>query len=148
MGVWRSGDRVSGRLRRDCMGGSRPRQARSLATMGWLVVDPWHWLEPDGSLPTSRLRRQALRVARLIEYGADLEPGEFRPTLVECRRRPGGRPCSGFVVVGKLPDGEIESGCPVCGGVDTLIHNWEDTFWGLGFPPPLRAPDLEKSSGP
>lgn len=48
-----------------------------------------HWLEPDGSLPLSnlRLRRQALGVTRLIEYGAELEPGQVRLTLVGCRRR-------------------------------------------------------------
>lgn len=113
-----------------------------------LVVDPWHWLEPDGSLPSSnpRLRRQALRVARLIEYGAELEPGEIRLTLVECRRRPGGRPCPGFLAVGKFSDGELEAGCVTCGEPDTRIHNWEDTIWGLGVPPPLPSAGFGSSA--
>lgn len=119
--------------------GSHRRDAEAAAML--LVVDPWHWLEPDGSLPTSnpRLRRQALRVARLIEYGAELEPGEVRLTLVECRRRPGGRPCPGFLAVGKFPDGELEAGCIACGEPDTRIHNWEDTIWALGVPPPVPS---------
>ncbi len=47
-----------------------------------LIVDPNHWLEDDGCLPASnpRLRRQALRVARLVEYGGPLKTGQFRNT--------------------------------------------------------------------
>jgi hypothetical protein len=41
-----------------------------------LVVDPWHWLEKDGTFPTNnlRLRRRIIRVARFIEYGGPLQP--------------------------------------------------------------------------
>lgn len=41
-----------------------------------LVVDPWHWLTEDGHFPDNnmRLRRQILRIARLIEYGGPLAP--------------------------------------------------------------------------
>ena len=50
-----------------------------------LIVDPWHWLDKDGDLPVdnARLRRQVLRVARLIEYGGPLLPLHTRETLVE-----------------------------------------------------------------
>ena len=50
-----------------------------------LTVDATHWLKPDGSLPNEprRLRRQALRVARIIEYGGQLERGTMRETLIE-----------------------------------------------------------------
>lgn len=138
--------------------GSRPAEPSALACMGGMaigqaeeapmwIVDPWHWLEPDGSLPTNnpKLRRQALRVARIIEYGAELEPGELRLTLVECRRRPGGRPCPGFLLVGKFANGELEAGCPSCGEADMRVHNWEDTLWGIGIPPPLPS---EPFAGP
>jgi hypothetical protein len=39
-----------------------------------LIVDPHHWLDENGDLPVDnpRLRRQVLRVARLIEYGGPL----------------------------------------------------------------------------
>ena len=60
-----------------------------------LVVDPRHWLMEDGDLPKTnlRLRRQALRVARLIDYGGPLAVGESREPLVECTKRPA-RPVS------------------------------------------------------
>ena len=104
-----------------------------------LVVDPWHWLEPEGSLPEDnpRLRRQVLRVARIIEYGAGLAPGEMRLTLLECQRRPGRKPCPGLLVVGKRSTGEIETGCPTCGEADTRVHNWEGTDWAQGVPTPF-----------
>jgi len=41
-----------------------------------LVVDPWHWMSEDEWFPDDNptLRKNLLRVARLIEYGAELEP--------------------------------------------------------------------------
>ncbi len=50
-----------------------------------LVVDPWHWLTQDGSLPFDqpRLLPKALRVAQVIEYGGTLAHGEMRETLAE-----------------------------------------------------------------
>jgi hypothetical protein len=60
-----------------------------------LVVDAWHWLNEDGSLPADnpRLYRRVLRVARIIEYGGPLKANETRETLIECKRRPQGKPC-------------------------------------------------------
>ena len=108
-----------------------------------LYVDPWHWLDSDGELPRDNLplRRQALRIARFIEYGAELAPGEVRLTLVECRRRPGRRPCLGLMMVLKNPDDTLEAGCPECGEPEVLIRNWQDTFWAHGLAQPL--PPLE-----
>src|SRR3990172_4794452 len=42
-----------------------------------LVVDPWHWLDPKGAIPTGnlRLRTQLLAVLRVIEYGSPLSRG-------------------------------------------------------------------------
>ena len=78
-----------------------------------------------------------LRVVRIIEYGAQLAPGEMRLTLIECQRRPGRKPCHGFLVVGKTPTGEVEAGCQACGHADTLVHNWEGTEWAMGVPEPV-----------
>ena len=66
-----------------------------------LVVDIRHWLSKHGDLPTkpAPLRRNALRVARLIEYNGPLEVGHSRETLVECTKRPGRRPCLGLMWV-------------------------------------------------
>jgi hypothetical protein len=113
-----------------------------------LVVDPWHWLDKDGSLPTdnSRLRRQVLRVARFIEYGAGLRPMETRETLVECTKRPGGKPCPGLMWVVKTSDETIEATCLVCSATEMHIHNWQETDWADGMmePVPVRL----AASGP
>ena len=103
-----------------------------------LVVDPWHWLREDGSLPDAppRLRANALKVARLIEYGGPLEPGHCRETLVECGKRPGRRPCPGLLWVTKLPDNAIHAECMVCRQDEVHISNWEETEWADG---PMEA---------
>lgn len=77
-----------------------------------LVVDPWHWLQPDGSLPEeSRLRTRTLRVVRLIEAGGPLPRHTAREALVECEKRPGGRPCRALLVVTKLEYDSILTAC-------------------------------------
>ncbi|TPV95759.1 MAG: hypothetical protein B7733_08280 [Myxococcales bacterium FL481] len=99
-----------------------------------IVVDPWHWLHPDGSLPDepTRLRARALTMAQCIEYGGPLPVHAGRETLIRCRRRPQGRPCSGLLWVAKTPAGEIHAFCPSCGSDEYLIHNWEQTRWANG----------------
>ena len=59
-----------------------------------LTVDPWHWLTEDGHFlfDNPRLYRRMLRIARFIEYGGSLKKNETRETLIECRRRPKGKP--------------------------------------------------------
>ena len=68
-----------------------------------LVVDIRHWLDDAGQLPEGpvRLRQQALRIARLIEYAATLRPKTMGETPVECSRRPGRKRCMGLLWVEK-----------------------------------------------
>jgi hypothetical protein len=111
-----------------------------------LVVDPWHWLDKDGNLPTDnlQLRRQVLRVARFIEYGGPLEKLHSRETLMECRRRPKGKPCLGLMWVVKTEDDAINAFCRMCGD-EAMIHNWQETAWAAGVmeavPPDPGIPD-------
>ena len=107
-----------------------------------LIVKPWHWLTEDGGIPEepSPLRRNAIRVARLIEYGAQLQPKEHRETLVECTRRPGRKPCLGFMMVTKEADQTIVSFCNTCMEMDTAIYEWETTPWAEGLPQPFQVP--------
>src|SRR5881296_2828302 len=106
-----------------------------------LVVDPWHWLAEDGSLPVAprALRARAIRVARLIECGGSLRPGEVRETLVECRRRPGGRACGGLLIVANRPDGTLFAVCPACCIEQVVIENWQGTRWARGLASPLAG---------
>jgi hypothetical protein len=108
-----------------------------------LVVDITHWLEKDGSLPTAnvRLRRQALRIVRFIEYGGPLERLEARETLVECKRRPGRKQCLGLLWVMKLPDDRIEVFCHGCRYIEAVISGWQETIWAEGVMPPVPMTD-------
>ena len=103
-----------------------------------LVVDPWHWLDEEGDIPSGppRLRRNTIRVARVIEYGGTLRPGEGRPTLLECGRRPGRRPCGGLLVVIRNQDDNLEAWCPECGTCEMLVSNWQRTRWAFGMESP------------
>jgi hypothetical protein len=105
-----------------------------------LVVDVHHWLD-GGELPHHdlRLRRRVLRIARFIEYGGPLDVRESRETLMECKRRPGGKPCPGLMWVSKrgAPDFEILAYCVVCGEQEAAIYNWADTDWAGGMMAPV-----------
>ena len=101
---------------------------------GTLVVDPWHWLTPNGDIPSDqpRLRRNVLRVARVVEYGATLPKGHFRRTLVECSKRPAGIACQGLLWVEKRSDESLLAFCPACQTDHILVHNWQGTRWSQG----------------
>ena len=103
-----------------------------------LYVDPWDWMSEEEWFPDDNpaVRRNLLRVARLIEYGAELEPREMRLTLVECAKRPNRKPCTGFMVVVKEPEGTIYAGCMTCKKDQVVISNWETTPWATGICPP------------
>jgi hypothetical protein len=99
-----------------------------------LVVDPWHWLAEDGSLPTRdlRLRRRILRVVQLIEAGGPLPRLHARETTLPCPKRPGGKACVGLTWVIKTESDAIHAYCGVCGGDEAMIHNWQQTEWADG----------------
>jgi hypothetical protein len=109
-----------------------------------LVVDVHHWLE-KGELPHHdlRLRRKVLRIARFIEYGGPLDVRESRETLMECKRRLGGKPCPGLMWVSKrgAPEFEIAAYCIVCREQEAAIYNWADTDWADGMMEPV-PPEL------
>jgi hypothetical protein len=100
-----------------------------------LVVDPWHWLTEDGDflVDNPRLYRRMLRIARFIEYGGQLQKNETRETLIECKRRPKGRPCPGLMWVVKMDDDAILARCLPCKIDEALIHNWHETEWAEGM---------------
>jgi hypothetical protein len=108
-----------------------------------LSVDINHWLDEHGELPTNnlRLRRNTLRILRLIESGATLDPLRGRETLVECKRRPNQNPCLGLMWVVKRNDHRIEAFCPVCQDIEALISGWEETLWAEGPMEPVPMTD-------
>jgi hypothetical protein len=105
------------------------------------VIDIRHWLDDDGK-PAAPVRRRALRIARLIEYGGHLEVGYARETLVECSRRIERRPCPGLLWVAKAENGTLEASCLVCRRERLVISGWEDTEWADGPMEPVGPEDL------
>lgn len=104
-----------------------------------LIVDINHWLEEDGELPTTnlRLRRNALRIVRFVEYGGPLKKLEGRLTLVECKRRPKRQQCLGLMWVVKQDDDRIQAYCSVCHDVEAIISGWDETPYADGVMPAL-----------
>ena len=112
------------------------------------VDDASFFFGPDGFPgpgPNAVWRRYALRLARLIEAGAPLLPGEVRETLVDCSRRPGRRPCLGLLWVKKLEDQRIYAVCPACQGERHFITRWELTDYAEGPMPPISGDELPPS---
>ncbi len=108
-----------------------------------LVVDPWHWLNNDGSLPfhEPRLYRRILRIAQFIEAGGPLPSMHARQTLLGCSKRPGGVACGGLMWVVKTDEDAIHAFCSTCQADEALIHNWQRTEWADGprDPMPVQA---------
>lgn len=99
-----------------------------------LIVDIRHWLDERGELPRVNLqtRRQALRIAQLIEAGGPLETGQFRETLVACSCRPNRKPCMGLLWVEKAEDDRIWAYCVACKREEIWISGWQGTLWADG----------------
>jgi hypothetical protein len=122
---------------------SRARKAGGRQTpSGPQVVDISHWLE-NGALPAenSRLRREALRVVRFIEYGGPLRQHEGRETLIECGQRLRGKACGGFLWVSKRVDNQLSVFCSRCHRIEAVVSGWEGTLWADGPMPPLPMID-------
>jgi hypothetical protein len=110
-----------------------------------LVVDPWHWLHPDGTFPIEHpgLYRRILRVAQLIEAGGPLPVRHVRETLLLCSKRPRGKPFAGLVWVAKTPEDAIHAYCLVCRNDEAMIHNWQTTDWADGPMEPAKIDAFE-----
>jgi len=111
--------------------------------MFWVMSLP-DLLDDMGEIPTSpvRLRRLALRLARLVEAGGPLTVGQMRESLVECIRKPAKTPCPGFLRVTKLEDERIYACCPICGGDQFYISDWQGSLFADGPCPPVSDADF------
>ena len=114
------------------------------------VVNLSHWLDEDG-WPAAPVRRQALKVARLVEYGGPLAVGYSQPTLIECSRKVNRRPCEGLLWVVKVDGSTIEAYCPDCDREHYVITGWLTTLWAdgpLDPVPPVNSESPSPTTGP
>ena len=98
-----------------------------------LIADLRHYLEEDGTL--ARMPKPAELLAKhlctLVEVVTSRRSDNLdKITNVPCRRRPGHKPCPGFIIA-FIPDDEptvIRWGCPCCDD-NGYIRGWEDSLW-------------------
>ncbi len=94
------------------------------------ITDIRHFLDDDGSL-VAGMPKQALKLAnyfgRIIKAVTGRN-GDTLSTGVNCRRRPGRKPCPGEVVAVVDEHGAIFWSCPVCEDNGT-ISGWKGTMW-------------------
>lgn len=102
-----------------------------------LSVDIRDWLDDNDEPATPALRSKVLRIARLIEYGGTIQPGQMRLTLVECSRRPGRKACPGLLLVEKTEEDLLHAWCPACEDESITISGWQDTLYADGPPEPF-----------
>lgn len=110
-----------------------------------LSVDIRHWLDEYGE-PAQPVRRKALWIARMIEYGGPLEPNQSRETLIECTMRPKRQACPGLLWVAKTADGRIDAWCPRCEQLNVLVSGWDETLWAHGQMEPIGPESSTTSS--
>lgn len=110
-----------------------------------LSVDIRHWLDEYGE-PAQPVRRKALWIARMIEYGGPLEPNQSRETLIECTMRPKRQVCQGLLWVAKTADGRIDAWCPRCEQLNVLVSGWDGTLWAYGPMEPIGPGSSTTSS--
>lgn len=85
-------------------------------------------------------RRFAAFAGAIAGAGTASPAGPLHPTPLACRRRPGHRPCRGFLLVRRSESPpQIEWACPVCAD-EGLLYGWEGSIWDLS-PPRETHPD-------
>lgn len=99
--------------------------------MTW-VTDLSHFIDETGSVPTNvpgparRLMEHQTRIVAAATAAAD--DHDLATCAVQCRRRPGRRPCPGIIEHRLWPDERIRWQCPHCGD-NGIISNWQSTAW-------------------
>lgn len=82
-------------------------------------------------------------LGRIVAAATATHPGITIESAIRCRRRPGHRPCAGYILVRRqeLPP-EIQWGCPACHDRG-LIHNWRGTPYDVSRPSRFGEEELE-----
>ncbi len=112
------------------------------------ITDIEHFTDSGGEPIPAPARRLSEYLGSLIQAASVRPSGHPDDTPVRCRRRPGRRPCSGFIRVHRSDvPAEISWICPECGD-NGLIVNWRKCPWDLSEIPEFErdepgAPSVE-----
>jgi hypothetical protein len=89
-----------------------------------MVSDLEHFLDLPVDAPGPALR-MADRLGRVVSAATAGDVGKPWTSAIRCQRRPGRRPCPGFIEVVRLePDASIRWRCAACND-DGMISGWE-----------------------
>ncbi|MDH4119176.1 MAG: hypothetical protein OEW30_17490 [Acidimicrobiia bacterium] len=88
-----------------------------------LVCDLRHYLDMHEDAP-GPARRLASQLGAVVRAGSALPVGTSATSGVGCTKRPGRRPCDGFIMVFRHRNGQIAWACDVCGD-EGVITGWE-----------------------
>lgn len=95
-----------------------------------MVSDLEHFLDLPASVPGPALRL-ADRLGRMVSAATAGDVGEPWTTAIRCERRPGRRPCTGFIeVVRAEPEVPIRWWCNVCDD-EGVVTGWERSPFDL-----------------
>jgi hypothetical protein len=93
------------------------------------IIDIRQYLSPTGAfadLPSRARRLAEYFTGIIVDATTNLE---HEPS-VRCRRRPGRRPCTGFIISYPASDdlNRIYWYCPICND-NGFISGWQNTIW-------------------
>jgi hypothetical protein len=90
-----------------------------------LVSNLRHFLDLADDVP-GPARRLGAHLAAIVRSASAYPAGSGATSAVGCTRRPGRRPCEGFVMVFHRWNGEIAWSCDVCGD-EGVITGWQSS---------------------
>jgi hypothetical protein len=103
------------------------------------VSDLRHFLDMPDEAPAPA-KRLSLHLTAIVHTASARPSGNGARSAISCIRRPGHRPCDGFIMVFRRTNGEIAWSCDTCGD-EGVIHGWE------GSPVDLSACDDSYAGG-
>jgi hypothetical protein len=92
-----------------------------------------HYLDETGAIPDHVHAATGIRdhLASIVEFVTSRSITEEERSSIRCRRRPGRKPCRGWIRTRIDPESrEIVWNCPVCNDRG-VISGWENTQWDL-----------------
>lgn len=90
---------------------------------GVLVCDLRHFSDLADDAP-GPARRLGVQLAAIVRSASAHRVGSGVTTAVRCTKRPRRRPCDGYVMAFRHPNGEIAWSCDVCGD-EGVITGWQ-----------------------